>query len=177
MDERDYIEPGVYVWDQMRDWYLDHTETVWLTGPEVGEHPDIVLDRTTFQHAVRRNEFGLRQSRRETVRYGGKAGRQRYRTFQYPKWRIWQWAGLPAERPLPGPDEIQQLRTNLDAAASALAREVGFTAADIHRAVAAYDLKATIDPNSGKLLFISPAASDSWINRDAWKTPALLGSN
>lgn len=174
--EHDSDPTGVIVWDAERDWYMDQTETLWLTGPEVGTHPDIPLDRTTFQHAVRRNEFGLRQSRIETVRYGGQSGRKRYPTFRYPAWRIWQWAGLAALRPLPSRSEVQQLRTSIDAAASALALQVGFSAADIHRAVAADDLNAQIDPNSGKLLFMSPETVGTWANRDAWKTQALLPS-
>lgn len=180
-EDTDQYEPSgdpneVIVWDAERDWYMDQTETLWLTGPEVGAHPDIRLHRTTFQHAVRRNEFGLLQSRIGTVRYGGRLGRKPYPTYQYPAWRIWQWAGLAALRPLPSRSEVQQLRARLDAAASALARQVGFSADDIHRAVAADDLDAQIDPNSGKLLFMSPEATGAWVNRSAWKYPPLLPS-
>lgn len=246
-DDAEEIVP-VVVWDADRDWYLDHTETQWLTTKEIEDrfpayrsstfaetvarnvfglgtarrrvwrqyqprrsrhyqvyeyplwrveawvcrHPELTgpdadardraesqwvtaadveqqfnLDRTTFQHAVSRNEHHLHATRRAAVR--AQTPSRREQVYQYPLWRVELWAGAPGSRTLPTLEEVKQLRSELDSAASLLAREVGFSTSEVRAAAAVGDLDAKIDPNTNKVLFLPPQATRRWLQRDGWR--------
>lgn len=249
-DEEDIEEvPPVVVWDHDRDWYLDHTETEWLTAKQIEErfpayrsstftesvvtrnafglgsarrrvwrqhrpkrdrryqvyeYPlwrvrawvdrlkeaparDAAIrdrsesqwltaadveqrfntDRTTFQHAVSRDKHGLQSARRAIVRAAKPSRREQ--VYQYPLWRVELWASAAPSRPLPSPEEVKRLRSELDVAASLLAREVGFSPSEVRAAAAIGDLDAGVDPNTSNVLFLSPRSTHQWLHRDGWR--------
>jgi hypothetical protein len=144
----------------------DETEQQWLTAQQVQE--EFGFDRTTFQHAVSRDRAGLCTARRQTTVNGSRPRREQ--VYQYPLWRIELWADVPAPtRPVPSRDEVKRLRSQLDVAASLLAREVGFSTVEVRAAAQIGDLDAGLDPNTNTVLFLPPQSTDRWLHRDSWK--------
>lgn len=157
-------EPGipraVTVFSDEHDWYLDQIETEWLKVTDI-------LDRTgrkhaTFNRAVGCNEFGLWQARHRP---------RHARAYLYPAWRVDLWAGRSHLHigNLPSLADIRRYRTTQDVAASALAREIGFSPAEVSAAAAIGDLPAQRDPNTGNLLFMAPRQVATWLDRDSWQ--------
>lgn len=157
-------EPGtpvaVTVFGAEQDWYLDQIETDWLKVNDVLER--IGCKRGTFTRAVACNEFGLWQSRHRP---------RHSRAYRYPAWRIDSWARRSPLHigTLPSLAEIRRYRASQDAAASALAREIGFSPAEVAAAAAIGDLPAGRDPNTGNLLFMAPRQVNQWLDRDSWQ--------
>ena len=144
----------------------DETEQQWLTAQQVQE--EFGFDRTTFQHAVSRDRSGLSTARRQTTVNGSRPRREQ--VYQYPLWRIELWADVPnPTRPVPTRDEVKRLRSQLDVAASLLAREVGFSTVEVRAAAQIGDLDAGLDPNTNTVLFLPPHSTDRWLHRDSWK--------
>lgn len=145
----------------------DAAETVWLTPAQI--EVKFGRDRTTFQRAVSRNVAGLREARRRGSATGGRA--KRGQCYQYPLWRLEEWAGESdlTLATVPSIDEVKRLRSQMDAAASLLAREVGFSPPEVRTAAQIGDLAARIDPNTSKVLFLPPGPTRAWIERDSWK--------
>lgn len=148
------------VFSPEHDWYLDQIETQWLDVNDV--LPRTGCKYATFMRAVSANLFGLRQARRRP---------QRQRAYRYPAWRIEQWEGTSALSAftLPSLEEIRSYRAAQDAAASALALEVGFSPGEVSVAAATGDLPVQRDGNSGKILFMPPRQAQRWIGRDSWR--------
>jgi hypothetical protein len=157
-------EPGtpvaVTVFGPEQDWYLDQIETDWLKVNDVLERTG--AKRGTFTRVVACNEFGLWQARYRP---------RRSRSYRYPGWRIDLWAGRSQLHigNLPALAEIRRYRASQDAAASALAREIGFSPAEVSAAAAIGDLPAGRDPNTGNLLFMAPRQVNAWLDRDSWQ--------
>jgi hypothetical protein len=144
----------------------DETEQQWLTAQQVQQ--EFGIDRTTFQHAVSRDRAGLCSSRRETTVNGSRTRREQ--VYQYPLWRVELWADVDRPtRPVPTPDEVKALRSQLDVAASLLAREVGFSTVEVRAAAQIGDLDAGLDPNTNTVLFLPPQSTNQWLHRDSWK--------
>lgn len=143
----------------------DKSESQWLTADDVAQR--FGLDRTTFQHAVSRNHHGLQKTRRTVLRAIKTTRREQI--YQYPLWRVELWAGTTPSRALPTPQEVKQLRGDLDVAASLLAREVGFSPSEVRAAAAIGDLDAQVDPNTSKVLFLAPRSTGQWLRRDSWR--------
>lgn len=140
---------------------------VWLSAAEVEAWSG--RDRTTFQHAVAKGRAGLRTARRIREVEGSRVWSGE--VYIYPRWRIAEWAGASSLTPatLPTASQIAQLRSGRDAAASLLARSVGFSEAEVRAAAGVGDLNATPDPNTGKLLFLPVRSTHEWMNREVWK--------
>lgn len=157
-------EPGtplaVTVFGTEQDWYLDQVETAWLTVNDVLERTG--AKRGTFTRVVACNEFGLWQSRYRP---------RKSRGYRYAAWRIDLWAGRSQLHigNLPPLAEIRRYRATQDAAASALARQIGFSPAEVSAAAAIGDLPAGRDPNTGNLLFMAPQQVNAWLDRDSWQ--------
>lgn len=144
----------------------DETEQQWMTAQQVQQ--EFSIDRTTFQHAVSRDRAGLCTARRQTTVGGSRPRREQ--VYQYPLWRIELWADVPTPtRPVPTQDQVKRLRSQLDVAASLLAREVGFSTVEVRAAAQIGDLDAGLDPNTNKVLFLPPQSTDRWLHRDSWK--------
>lgn len=144
----------------------DLNETQWLTAAAV--EAQFGVDRSTFQHAVSRDKAGLRGARRTTIIHGQRSWHGQ--VYEYPLWRLEMWAHVPVlTRPLPTLDEVKRLRSQRDSAASLLAREVGFSPTEVRAAAAIGDLDAGIDPNTSKVLFLPPRATEQWLGRDGWR--------
>jgi hypothetical protein len=157
-------EPGTplaaTVFGTEQDWYLDQVETDWLKVTDILERTEGKY--TTFMRAVSRNQFGLWQSRYRP---------RHARGYVYPAWRVDMWCGKSQLHigTLPSLAEIRRYRASQDAAASALARKIGFSPAEVSAAAAIGDLPAGRDPNTGNLLFMAPRQVNTWLDRDSWQ--------
>lgn len=157
-------QPGtplaVTVFGAEQDWYLDQVEREWLKVADILERTGCKY--TTFNRAMACNKFGLWQARY----------RPRYsRGYIYPRWRVDLWAGQSQLHigNLPSLAEIRRYRATQDAAATMLAREIGFSPAEVSAAAAIGDLPAQRDPNTGNLLFMAPRQVNAWLERDSWQ--------
>lgn len=157
-------EPGtpvaVTVFGTEQDWYLDQIETEWLKVTDIVERTGCT--RGTFTRAMACNKFGLWQSRYRPWHERG---------YVYPAWRADLWAGRSQLHigTLPSLAEVRRYRASQDAAATAVARQIGFSPAEVSAAAALGDLPAQSDPNTGNLLFMAPHQVNRWLDRDSWQ--------
>lgn len=168
--------PAVTVFSAETDAALDESETTWLSAEEFSRDRDLGgWHRTKLQHAVARNECGLKQARR-VRRFRNDTGRVVWE-YVYPRWRVriflgFRPDGTPPPRRAPAAARGRRVRYGPDPIANDLAKRTGMDADDVISDVIKGRLQATLDPRRERFLFLDEHHAAAWIERQRWRRPS-----